>query len=75
MNHSQISPTGDSVTQDLDFFCRELDSVTNNLILCTQLASKSDVQSKFSEINIASLIRASHRLRDLSLVGSGYLLA
>ena len=76
MSKEKVSPTGKTVTDDLDFFCRELDSATTSLLLNLQLCQKQpNPLIKESNINTASLVRASHRLRDLSLVSSGYLLA
>jgi hypothetical protein len=61
-----------TLTSDLEFYCRELESITNLLMLAAQLTQANHQSSK---INFGSLVRASHKLRDFSLIREGCLIS
>ena len=71
--------TAEQITLDLEFYCNECDSVTQSLLLSLQIKTiHIDKTKSISEIpkglSLSSLMKASQRLRDMSLVQAGYLL-
>ena len=62
---------GDTVTETLEYYCAELNNVCTTLALCHALCD----QYANNEISVASLIKASNKLRDVSLLQQACLVA
>ena len=62
---------GDSVTETLEYYCAELNNVCTTLALCHALCD----QYANNRSSVASLIKASNKLRDVSLLQQACLFA